>query len=296
MFDEAEKIRVGEFNSPVDAGDFSPNFKRYVRGQFAPTVDRLASEKLSEAEDSGVVDNEDEAFKNINIKDGKEIENWDYNLYFSNFGYGISVDEKIPPYAVVSSYFAFKTLPTNLLKFINIRNLKYNETDGQLVEGIDAITGAETQTSKTFRSSVVIFPKYYRFISIPIVRQIPGRKFGLSIANYSIFHTLGHIYLKKLTFQGKFDSISSLLKVNGWEKNTTEGIRGSFLDQTNKSNWRRDGYSGYLTESAKYSPEDNFAETFAHYYTNRAVLKLMQPQLYESINTMLKGYDENISI
>lgn len=287
MFDEAAKIRVGEVGSPVNIGDFSPNFKRYVRGQFAPSIDKLASEKLSEAKDSGVVDESDPNFSGFNLSDPESLNGWDYQKLFDQFGRGITVDRSTPIYSIVSLYFACKVVPNSFLSDVNLRNIDFQQ------EGLetDPITGARVLTqNKVFRSSLVVFPKFYRFISAPIVRQIPGRKFGLSVANYSALHSFGHILYKKLAFQAKFAEISAVTKLNGWNKNTIHGVSGSFLTFKNGGAWRRDPKTEYLSEVSKFSPDDTFSEMFAQYYTNRAFLKLKNEKAFEAIDDILKYY------
>jgi len=96
-------------------------------------------------------------------------------------------------------------------------------------------------------------------------------------------------------FDGKLKQLAELLDLAGWSKQASdETTSPSYIEYKNELVWKRGINSRYKTEASKFSPMDDFAETFALYFTNQKYLQVAFPSRLELIEDILKDYGHNV--
>ena len=287
----ATRMRIGDPLSPVSPGDYSPTGKVYQRGQYAPTIDELASESLKEATQNNLISGKLPLLDDEGNLDEKKLDSWNPNSDFMNYGTTISSD--VPKHSAATILTAFD----NMGDWLENLNLKHvfsevearNQPKGPFG---DIIIQAETNgANRSFTSNLRVYPSFYKYVSLPLKTAGVGRDTGISVANYAVSHAVGHIVFSKLTYDAKLEKIGDFIDASGWEKNGDVNVdSGSYLGYKNPSPWKRSHGSVYPTELSKYSPMDDFSESFALFYTNPDYLRKVSPNRFSSLTDIVDGY------
>lgn len=281
------RTRIGEPGSPIQAGDPTPGGGVYRGGQFAPTMDELSELSLNQANEAGLVNKLLPLFDEFGRVDEKKVEEWDPNAWLD----GAHINSDVPKYSAAVIIDVLGRMP-NLLKALK---LSYIEAGDRLEQDELSIYGetiimAKYTANSAFTGRLVVFPSFYKYVSIPLVGMIPGEDSGLSIAAYATHHSIGHLLFAKLMFDGKLDFLGSLFKESGWSKHEG-GLPGRYLHaQDETSVWKKESPSRQPTEASKYSPMDDFAELFAQHFTNQAYLEVAFPERAQIMSDILKHY------
>lgn len=279
-----QRLRIGDPNSPFAPGDPSPGGGVYRAGQFSPNLDDLAAETFSSAKDAGVLPSGLPIYDSDGEVDIKKLDNWDPNAQ----GVSAVFDDSLPKYssAVVASALLF--INPNLLKALNISVTKSPKMPGEF--GNYIIAAKTNGGNRQFSSQIIVFPEFYKFIDKPVVQKSPKRTTGLSISSFMVFHTVGHIVLSKITFDGKLKEISDFVDSSGWTKVPGMGhAKGDYLMRKSTSAWYRDTSNRFLSELSRYSPMDDFAQAFAFYHTSRDYLQKIDQKKFELIDSIISG-------
>lgn len=287
----AQRIRIGDPLSPVEAGDYSPLGKVYRKGQYAPTIDELASESLKQATDNSLINWELPLLNEDGRIDEKKLNTWNPNGDLSS--YGATVSPEVPKHSsaiILSSFMDMGDWLSNL----GIRHIFGGPETTNQPKGAfgDIIIQAETNGSnRKFSSSLRVFPHFYKYVGIPIRPAGVNKKTGVSVASYATYHAVGHIVFSKLTYDARLDSIGEFIHAANWQKNADVNVNsGSYMGYKNPSPWRRYEGGSFETELSKYSPLDDFAESFAMFYTNPTYLGKVSPGRYKVMQDILKEH------
>jgi len=285
------RVRVGDPLSPVEPGDAVPGGGVYRAGQYAPTIDELASMTLSEADNAGILPSNIPVYTPEGTLDQAKLEGW--KPLESLQSSGISMSGQVPKYSaaiIVSSIYNMGNVPRALgLSYI----LAGDREDVAKQRGFgESIIAARVDASgRTFTGSLVVYPNFYKYISTPIVPKIPGRTEGLSVATYAVHHAVGHLLFARLGFDGSMGLIGNFLDCGGWARYADVGAYyGTFMGVKNTSVWRRSELKRFETELSKYSPMDDFSDTFALYFTNKNYLSQIFPDRLEVMAKILDKY------
>lgn len=280
-------VRVGSPDSPVKQGDVVPGEpgKYYENGQFSPSVDSIITSTFSEAKESGLLSD------NLPImKDGKVdpamVEAW--NPYRDIPG--VSISSAIPKFSMATLMSVHNMFP-RMIEGVGITSI-LDGAELEKQEGGKAIYGASLVTVKGNRSrnTFYIHPPYQQYMTIPVVPEIPGRRKGLSVSAFATLKACGHALFNKMTSEGEFELIGRFISAAGWKKDYASGEKGSFLGRKNMGNYYRMDDASVTSEVAKYSPVDDFADTFAQYITHRNYLKTVAPSKADVMEDVFDRY------
>lgn len=287
----AVRVRIGDPLSPVDPGDTSPEGKPYHRGQYAPTIDELATESLKEATQNNLINKNLPILNEEGMVDEDKIKRWNPNGELQ--GYGVTVSADVPKHSsavITSSFMDMGDWISNL----GMRHIFGDEESGTQPKGAfgDIIVQAETSgAGRKFNANLRVFPKFYKYVSIPFRPASPAKPQGVSVGSYAVMHSVGHILFGKLSFDGRLDLIGDFIDKSGWKKYAdVNAYHGSFMGYKNQSVWRRDDNHKFQTELSKYSPVDDFSEAFAMFFTNPTYLRRITPEKYTLMRDILKEY------
>jgi len=293
--ESAKRVRIGDPLSPVEEGDVGPKGKPYRRGQYAPTIEELSTESIETASQENLLSKKLPIFSDGEF-DKEKLDSWNPNKDFRSFGTTISSD--VPKYssAVVLSTFLDVG---DWLENLNIAHIfgsqeiseQPNSKFGDLI--VQADSGS---SNRKFQSNLRVFPKFYKYVSIPLKNSRFGEKTysGVSVASYAVLHSIGHIVFSKLSFDGKLDVIGNYIDYSGWEKRADINVSsGSYMGYKNPSVWKRSNSLSYPTELSKYSPMDDFSESFALYYANTDYLQKLSPNRFSIISDVTRDYGAN---
>lgn len=286
--DESEPVRVGDPESPILPGDYSPSGGVYRQGQFAPSLDELSTLSLTQAGQAGLIN------KNLPIFDGDEVsesklKKWNPNNEFYNLDFAT----KVPKYssAVIVDALQGKD---NLLDALNLRYVMAGDRptqDSLAVYGETIIAAEFRNVDGKFQGILRVFPSFYKYVSVPLIGYIPQRTSGLSIATYAVYHALGHLLFSRLQFEGHLSSISKYLDASGWSRYTADNqVPGSFMSIQNETPWQRTLDNVQPTELGRYSPADDFAESFAMLMTHKEYLLAASRERYDVMVEILENY------
>lgn len=285
------RTRIGEPGSAIMPGDPTPGGGVYRGGQFAPTMDELSSLSLAQADEAGLLS------KMLPIYDGSgNIDEKALNEWKPRLG-NIHVDAEVPKYSaavIIDALHGKEGLAENF-GLTRIAAGDRVEQDSLSIYG-ETVIKAEYVAKNGFAGRLKVFPSFYKYVAAPLVGKIPGRDSGLSIASYSVFHSLGHLLFARLMFDGKIRQLGELLELSGWSKHeNNETLRASYIEYKNEDSvWKRGRESRFKTEASKFSPMDDFAETFALYFTNQKYLEAVFTKRLELIEQILKDYGHDV--
>lgn len=289
--DGAVRVRIGDPLSPVDPGDTSPEGKPYHRGQYAPTIDELATESLRQASENNLINKNLPILGDDGFVDEDKIKQWNPNNELKN--YGVTVSGNVPKHssAVIASSFIEMG---DWLNNLGMRHIFGDPEAGNQPKGPfgDIIIQAETSgAGRKFTANLRVFPKFYQYVSVPLKPSTASNPNGISMGSYAVMHSVGHILFGKLSFDGRLDLIGNFIDKSGWKKYAdVDAFHGSYMGYKNQSVWRRDNGHFTQTELSKYSPVDDFSEAFAMFFANPTYLKRVTPEKYALMREILKEY------
>lgn len=275
------RVRVGDEDSPVMAGEPSPTGGIYRSGQYAPTIDELSSQTLVRAKEAGLLQSLP-IFDEDGSVNQKKLELWEPSIR------GVHIDSGVPKFASAVLQDVF-TGREGLAKELNLARISSGTREEQNARTIfgEVIVKSVYNAKDGFTGKLVIYPSFYKYVTIPLVGKFPGRDSGLSVAAYAVFHALGHLKFAQLMSTGNLQKIAEVLGESGWTKNPDKGVRGEYFEYKNPSGWSRRSNSELPSEVSGYSPSDDFAEMFALYLTNKGYFKEAYPERYELMEKML---------
>jgi hypothetical protein len=280
--DEGVRIRVGDVFSPVSPGDPSPGGGTYRAGQYSPHVDDLAIATFSSAQTAGILPADLPIFDENGEIDREKLNSWSP----SESGLPVQFDKDVPVYSSAVIVSCMKQINDSLLKGLNMSVLQAPRTLGDFG---NYIVGARTSgENRRFSSNFFVYPDFYKFIDKPIVPKTPKRESGLSVSSFMTFHSIGHILLSKLTFEGKLHDIANFMESSGWNK-TPDSIhdKASFMGRNSTSAWYKNNNHRFLSELSRYSPLDDFAQAFAFYHTSNDYFQKIDPEKYSIMHKII---------
>lgn len=278
-----ERTRVGDNDSPVMHGDPTPTGAVYREGQYAPTVDELASDMLERAGEAGLI-GALPIYDEAGEISPKKLEEWTPKVR------GVHFDSEVPKFssAVVYDVIKDRDWLTEGLGIVRIVAGSRQEQGALRLKG-EVIIKAEYAAKNGFTGRLVVYPSFYKYVATPIVGRIPGRDSGLSIAAYAVLHALGHLQFAKLTTEGRVGVVAEMVEDSGWTKEFSHDLEVAnyFGVENKRTSWMRDSSILATSEASKYSPADDFAEMFALYYANKGYLKAAFPKKFRIIEKVL---------
>ena len=286
-------VRIGSPDSPVAAGMPVPGKPGsfYEAGQFAPSIEQLMTNTFSEAQSSGLITTELPIFGDNGDVDINKVNDW--NPYDSLNG--IHASTTIPKFSMATLITAQKAYP-GLFEALKISNIiNGDEVESREGENARALVGEQLITANTssqgrvFRSRLIVYSRYYQYISTPIVAEVPGRTKGISVSMFATLKACGHVLFMKLAFDGELEFIGRYFKASGWSKTPQGGERGHYLTLKNLASFYRK-LEQSSSEIAKYAPAEDFADTFAHYLSHRLYLQSKFPEKFEIMDEICKKY------
>lgn len=280
--DAGERIRVGDVFSPVSPGDPSPTGGVYRAGQYSPHVDDLAIATFSAAQTAGILPADLPIFDENGEVDRDKLNAWKP----SSAGLPASFAEDIPVYSAAVIVSSMKQINESLLEGLNMNVAQAPRTPGEFG---NYIVGARTSgENRQFSSQMFVYPDFYKFIDKPIVPKTPKRESGLSVSSFMTFHTVGHILLSKLTFEGKIHEVADFMESSNWNKTPdSTHDKASFMGRKSTSAWYRNTSHRFLSELSRYSPLDDFAQAFAFYHTSHDYLQKVDSKKYEIMHKII---------
>lgn len=264
MQDPGRRLRVGDTFSPVQPGDPAPGGGTYRSGQYAPHVDDLALATFSSAKDAGILPFNVDLFDESGNLSKEKLEEWDPNSedFTPDFA------EDVPKYssAVIAS--SMKMIDNNVLDSLNLSVMQAPSSLGEFGKYI--IAAKTSSENRRFFGILYVYPDFYKYIDKPIVPKTPKRDSGLSVSSFMTFHAIGHILFSKLNFDGNIHDISSFMESSGWSKKSDYNHKkANYMGKDSTSAWYKKSSHRFLTNLSSYSPLDDFAQSFALYYTSR---------------------------
>lgn len=282
------RVRVGDPASPIYPGDYSPGGGTYRRGQFAPTLDELATLSLTQAGEAGLINKALPIFEGDKV-DEKKLQKWDPNDEIR----GVHFQYDVPKYSSAVMVDAFMGM-RNLLNGMGFRYIvagDREEQDALTIKGEVIVAAEYSSKGRDFQGRLKAYPSFYKYVGVPLVGKMPGRTTGLSIATYAVYHSVGHLLFSRLSFDGKLNLIGDYLGTSKWSKFASDNtMSGSFMGVQNRSVWRRVSSNKSPSEASRYSPMDDFAEAFAMYFCNRDYLTRASENRLESMEKTLREY------
>jgi len=271
-------IRIGSPESPVLPGTPVPGKpgKYYEAGQFAPSVDELATSTFSEADKAGLISTDLPIFEDGDISPDK-VASWNPKDSLP----GVVVSSQVDKFSMAVILTAHSMYP-KLFDSINLSSIQSGDAleaqGSKSVVGESLITVQTQARNRIFTSTMFIYSRFYQYLATPIVSAIPGRTKGISVSLFAAFKAIGHALFNKMVHEGELELIGRFTNASGWSKNPQEGSRGSYMGKKNMASFFRESDSAVTSEVARYSPIDDFADTFAHYLTHRSYLSAVAPE------------------
>lgn len=286
--DESEPIRVGDPESPILPGDYSPSGGVYKQGQFAPSIDELSTLTLTQAGQAGLINKTLPIFEGDKVSPDK-LKKWNPSLEFNNLTFA----EKLPKYSSAVIVDALQGYE-GLIDALNLRFVMSGDRwtqDNLSVYGETIIAAEYNSDNSQFRGILRAFPSFYKYVSVPLIGYIPQRTTGLSIASYAVYHALGHLLFARLNHDGRLTELGRFYDISGWTKQDEDlTTPGAFMHIPNDDVWKRPRISKHATELSRYSPADDFAESFALLMTHRYYLDAVSPERFDLLSDILESY------
>ena len=284
------RTRIGEPGSSIMPGDPTPGGGVYRGGQFAPTMDELSSLSLAQANEAGLLSRMLPIYDGAGNVSEDALEEWKPSIG------NVHIHSDVPKYSAAVIVDAFQGKESMLdsfgMTFVGAGTRE--EQDSLSIYG-ETVIKAEYVAKNGFSGRLIVYPSFYKYVSAPLVGKIPGRDEGLSVASYAVFHALGHLLFARLMFDGKLKQVAELLDLSGWSKQASnETASASYIEYKHDIVWKRGVDHRNKTEASKFSPMDDFAETFALYFTNQKYLETAFPKRLELIEDILKEYGHNV--
>lgn len=286
--DENGKLRVGDEGASVQPGDQIPGKQSFYEvGQFSPDIDELASMTLSEAKKAGLISRELPIFDpETGEIDEDALEAW--NPYGHLRRYGAYSSVSVPKHSMAVVVSVADTFP-KLLEGLQVRNILNGE--GTDVQADALITSTVSSKGDNFRANLIIYPEFYKYVSLPIVAEIPGIRAGLSVATYATAHALGHVLYNKLVFDHELSLMGAFMEAAGWSRREQPGFKsGSYLGKVNESAWKKDPTKVVTSEISRFAPSEDFADTFAQYLFHREYLRIAAPEKMHVMEEIVEKY------
>lgn len=286
VHDKGVRVRVGDDLSPVVPGDAAPGGGTYRSGQYAPTIDDLAIATFSAAKFAGIMPADLPIFDDNGDIDKDKLDAWSPGQE----GLAVNFSPDVPNYSSAVVVSSLKQVNENILNGLNLSVLMAPRTPGYF--GNYIIAARTSSENRVFSSGIYVYPDFYRFIDKPIIPKTPKRSSGVSISSFMVLHATGHVFLSKLTFNGKIADVAAFLESSGWSKNKkSDGLaKASFMQRDSTSAWFYSDNNRFLTELSRYSPLDDFAQAFAIYHTNAEYLQRVDPKKYEIMNKLVSEF------
>lgn len=286
-------IRIGQPGSPVDQGAPVPGSpgQYYENGQFAPDMDGLLSSVLGESASAGLISTELPF-----ILDGKIDENLlkTWNPYEDYSKKGVMVSGQVSKFslAVISSTDA---MFPGMMKGLGLTSIATAEdtTNSRAIAGIQLVTAMTSGQHGRFKATLVVYPAFEQFVTVPLVRSIKGRTSGVSVATYALLKAYGHILFAKMAYEGEMKLIGEFLEVTGWSKTPDNNkIKGHYLTAKSRSSFMKQrNRNTSLAEIENFTPQDDFADTFAQFITHRRYMSIETPDKYEVMTRIMDRYN-----
>lgn len=286
-------IRIGQPGSPIDQGAPVPGSpgQYYENGQFAPDVDQLMSSVLGESASAGLIST-DLPFVLDGKIDDDALKAW--NPYDEYSKKGVLASGQVSKYslAVVSS--ADAMFP-GMMKGLGIRSIMTADDQGnsRSISGIQLVTALTNTQGGKFKSTIVIYPAFEQFVTIPLVRAIQGRTSGVSVSTYALFKAYGHILFAKMAYEGEMKLLGEFLEVSGWSKTPdNKHEKGHYLNIKSRSAFQRDkSKTDSMSEIEYFTPQDDFADTFAQYILHRRYMGVRNEEKYGIMTKIMDRYE-----
>lgn len=283
-------IRVGQAGASVAAGSPVPGKpgKYYEAGQFSPNLEQLMSNTISEAGDAGLISTNLPIYNESGEVDKDALDAW--NPYDEFYNAGIIVSGKIAKNDVAVFSSIVDRFP-KLLSFAGISAIETSEDlNSRAIIGTQLITAITNTQGRKFKATLVTYPSFQQYVTIPVVRAVKKRGSGVSVSTYATFKAIGHVIFAKLAYEGQLELLGRFITASGWSKTPKAGYeKGHFLGKKNLGSYVRESKLA-LAEITKYSPQDDFAETFAQYLTHRNYLAMLAPEKLQVIEDIDKRY------
>jgi len=275
-------LKAGYPNSYIDEGDIVPlTFgETYEFGKIVPSDEVFTVLRLLEVDSaklffSRVLDIYDEE----GFLSEEKIKNLDIAKEFKKH-FDIEVIEGVPKFALIDVFAVFEVIK-NLVLFSRIKKIRFAnhfEMDETLKRV--AITGIYTEDGKTFE--FIIYQPYHNYMIAPVVKNVAGTDFGLSLSSLSTAKTAIKAFYRRsaIVFQ---EQIVKFLNVAGWKRR--EAIKDEELEDyvraSSGSSWFYRKDVPRISVLSAYSPEEDFVETMTYYYMHRLYLKEAFPERFK---------------
>lgn len=287
----AQRLRIGDPLSPVEPGDIGPTGKPYRKGQYAPTVEELSFDSIQEAAAENLLSKKLPIFTDDALDEDK-LDGWNPNK--QSMQYGTTISSEVPKHSSAVILSAFNNLG-DWLSNLNVAHVFGSQDANQQPQSRfgDLIVQAEVSAeNRKFSSNLRVFPKFYKYVAIPMRQASPGiRETGISVAEYAVIHSLGHVVFAKLSFDGKLTHIGDYIEASGWKKRADFNVSsGSYMGYKNPSIWKKDNAATHGTELSRYSPMDDFSEAFALYHTHPDYLQKLSPNRFSVVANVTQEY------
>jgi len=281
--DGAQHVRVGDPESPVMPGDLNPtNAIPYKAGQFAPSIDALTQDSLHGAKEAGVLPSDLPIYDENGDISNEKLHEWNPEMDLAVAGYEIY---NIPKYSSAILLSALKNmgrLPVNA-GLSAIRNVPRDDTNKF---GYTIIAAKYSFAGRKFRGELEIYPDFFRYIHTPLLPKVEGKASGISVATYSVFHAVGHLLFAKLSADGQVSQLGDVLGKDVWSKKGSGGW-ASYLGTPTSRTWKRANHATPVSQLAKASPSDDFAETFALRFNNPDYLETAFPEKFRAMTNII---------
>ncbi len=284
-------VRIGTPESPVLPGTPVPGKpgKYYEAGQFAPSIDELATSTFAEANKASLLSTDLPIFDENGEVSEEKVAAWNPKDSLP----GVIISSQIDKFSMAVLVSVHNLYP-NLFQSAGVSSIQSGDSleaqeGSKSVVGQSLITVKTQARNRTFSSTLYIHSRFYQFITTPIVAEIPGRTKGVSVSMFSVLKAIGHILFNKMAHEGELKMIGSFMEASGWSKNSESGNRGSYMGKKNMASFFRDNHPA-TSEVSRYSPIDDFADTFAHYLTHRSYLSVVAPEKLEVMDSIVEHY------
>lgn len=285
-------IRIGSPDSPVLPGTPVPGSpgKYYEAGQFAPSLDELATSTFAEADKAGLISSDLPIFDEHGEVDASMIDSWDPKESLP----GVNISSQVNKFSM-AVVLSVDSMYPRLLDGVGVGSILSgddleNQTGSKSVAGDSLLTVSTQAKNRIFSSTLYIYSRFYQFISTPIVAAIPGRTKGISVSMFALLKGLGHILFNKMAHEGELELIGRFMTAGGWSKDPSKGNRGMYMGTKNMSSFFRNPEVTSTSEVSRYSPIEDFADTFAHYLTHRSYLSILSPEKLAVLDDIAEHY------
>lgn len=280
--DPGRRIRVGDVFSPVAPGDPAPAGGTYRSGQYAPKVEDLAMETFAGAHDAGLNFSGIDVFDEQGNLSLEKVEKWSPR----DENFSVNFTENVPNYSGVVIASAIKSLPDGFFDNFNMTVDLAPRTPGDF--GNFVIAAKTAMVNRKFYSTLYVYPDFYKYINKPLVPKNPRNKDGVSIATFMTYHAFGHALFSKIASEGDLKRLAVFMDTSGWTKKPDNNhLKASYMGRKSTSAWYRESSHMFLSELSRYSPMDDFAQTFAYYFLNPYYVQKLEPEKYEALTKII---------